>query len=265
MGFRLPFFPMYAAETLADGRFQGWNLEERGAWITLLCANWNDGDIPESVTELGRMLRVTTGDMTRIWSAIGDRFCHAPGATGRLVCPRLEEERDKANSLSSKRAESGLKGASARWNKGKPLNGKRIALPSQPHGNPNANAMRPQCPQPSPSPSPPSTEEKRQRPLDVLGEEWRKEYPASTALLAALDASGLVLERPRKANVSQSIERDAAVLGAPAAALIVAEAHRSDPNPYLGWYAAALHKATNPPRPVTRAPAPVSTDFSRGF
>lgn len=161
MGYRLPFFPMYAAETLADGRFQGWNLEERGAWITLLCLNWNDGDIPSAPSTLARLLGVGPGDMARIWSAIGDRFSPAPGKPDRMVCPRLEDERDKAEALSLERSKAGKKGAKARWNSENPDDGKRMRLPRQTHGKANATAMRPQCPQPSPSPpsepSPPST------------------------------------------------------------------------------------------------------------
>lgn len=142
MGYRLPFFPLYAAETLADGRFQGWNLEERGAWLTLVCCAWNDGDIPAAQSVLARLLGVGPGDMARIWSAIGDRFIEAPGKPGRLISPRLETERDKAEGLSKLRAEAGTKGAKARWDSKKKVHGKRMAEPSQTHGNANAVAMR---------------------------------------------------------------------------------------------------------------------------
>jgi hypothetical protein len=141
MGYRLPFFPLYAAETLADGRFQGWNLEERGAWLTLVCCCWNDGDIPAAQSTLARLLGVGPGDMARLWSAIGDRFIEAPGKPGRLISPRLETERDKAEGLSKIRAEAGTKGAKARWDSEKPAHGKRIAKPSQTHGKANAVAM----------------------------------------------------------------------------------------------------------------------------
>lgn len=149
MGFDLPWFPIYAAEMLADGRFQGWNLEERGAWLTLLAYNWNDGDLPAGHSELARLLHVGPGDMARIWSAIGSRFCDVPGSPGRVWCERLEEERDKARQLSNKRAESGRKGATARWGQSQD-DGNRMPLPSQQHGNRIANG----CPLPSPSPVP---------------------------------------------------------------------------------------------------------------
>ena len=42
--------------------------------------------------------------------------------------------------------------------------------------------------------------------LDVLREEWDREYPATAALLSTLDAGGLPLNRPRRAEVTQGIE-----------------------------------------------------------
>lgn len=115
---RLPWFPVYAAEMLADGRFQTWALEERGAWVTLLCYCWNDGSIPSSISTLARLLHVDTGEMSRIWSAISDRFAPIPGDPSRLTSPRLEAERDKAGQIAAKRADAGRKGATARWDKG---------------------------------------------------------------------------------------------------------------------------------------------------
>jgi hypothetical protein len=189
MGFRLPFFPLYAAETLADGRFQGWNLEERGAWITLLCCAWNDGDLPAAQTTLARLLGVGPGDMARIWSAIGDRFAEAPGVPGRIVSPRLEEERDKALSLGRIRAEAGEKGARARWDAGKQPHGKRMRLPKQTHGKANAVAMRSVCPLPSPSqpPSPPTAATPPPA-IPTKAQHLAGQAPATQALLEALAA-----------------------------------------------------------------------------
>lgn len=155
MGYSLPFFPIYAAETLADGRFQGWTLEERGAWLTLLCYAWNDGDLPSAHTDLARLLHIGPGDMARIWSAIGDRFCHVPGRSDRVCSPRLENERDKAESLSMKRGKAGKIGATARWSKGKKLNGNRMRLPLRSQCDSDAVAMANGCPPPPSSPPPP--------------------------------------------------------------------------------------------------------------
>lgn len=155
MGFHLPFFPWYAAETIADGRIQAWTLDEYAAWHKLLCHNWNDLDIPASVTELARLLRIDTQEMVRIWSVIGDRFTPVPDKPGRLWSPRLEEERDKALRLSKVRSGAGKKGATARWNKEKKPDGKRIRLPMRSQCDGSADALRSQCPLPSPPQPPP--------------------------------------------------------------------------------------------------------------
>lgn len=162
MGYSMPYFPIYAAETLADGRFQSWSCEERGAWLTLLCLCWNDGDIPSSQTILGRLLHLDAVAMASAWSAIGDRFIEVPGKPGRLMSPRLEVERQKAENLSRKRALAGEEGAKGRWNKGNRKNGKRMPLPSEPHSDADGNSMANRCPPPpTPPPSPPPTPDRQ--------------------------------------------------------------------------------------------------------
>lgn len=136
----LPWFKVYARDLLADSRFSSWTMDERGAWLTLLAHNWHDGSIPSGLTDLARLLHVSAPDMSRIWSAIGDRFSPS-GDPGRLVSPRLEEEREKANQLIDRRSDAGSKGASGRWNKRKPTDGKRIRLPKQPTSTGYATAM----------------------------------------------------------------------------------------------------------------------------
>jgi len=210
MGFRLPFFPLYAAETLADGRFQGWTLEERGAWITLLCYAWNDGDLPAAQTTLARLLGIGPGDMARTWSAIGDRFTEAPGAPGRIVCPRLEEERDKALQLGRIRAEAGEKGAKARWNKGKRAHGKRMPLPKPPHEVANAVPVANGCPLPSPSqpPSPPTAATPPPG-IPTKAQHLAAQAPKAQAVLDSLAAAewALVHAGPeRRAALEQAID-----------------------------------------------------------
>lgn len=157
----LPWFKVYARDMLADSRFSSWTLEERGAWMTLLCHNWHDGAIPAGLTAQARLLHVDAADMSRIWSAIGDRFSPHPTDPGLLVSPRLEEERDKADQLIAKRADAGGKGATARWQKQKRPHGKRIRLSSTGPDKGNATKMatdakpdrqKPACQPPASSP-----------------------------------------------------------------------------------------------------------------
>lgn len=113
----LPWFKVYAAELLSDERFASWTLEERGAWFTLISSAWREGSIPADLGQLARMLHVDSNRMTELWRAIGDRFVSHPDASGRLTSPRLEREREDAESLVEKKREAGKKGANSRWGK----------------------------------------------------------------------------------------------------------------------------------------------------
>lgn len=114
---KLPWFPIYAADTLSDERFQGWDVEERGAWFTLICMCWREGSISSESDVLARALHVDSNRMRLLWSAIGSRFVDHPDFPGRLTSPRLEEEREKAQKISGERSKAGKIGANARWGK----------------------------------------------------------------------------------------------------------------------------------------------------
>jgi hypothetical protein len=114
----LPWFKIYAAETLSDSNFQGWNQEERGAWFSLLLVCWREGSIPSDLSSLGRLLHLDGTDMRRVWSAIGSRFVEHLDHPGRLTSPRLEMEREEAERLFQKKSEGGRAGAmDSRWDR----------------------------------------------------------------------------------------------------------------------------------------------------
>jgi uncharacterized protein YdaU (DUF1376 family) len=138
----LPWFKIWAAETLSDERFSGWTMEERGAWFTLIVHAWREGSIPSDQQSLGRLCHCDSQAMRALWSAIGDRFVEAPGKPGRLVSPRLERERDEGKERLQRAKEAGSSGASKRWGKGKRGNSDPIATLSQPDSDPNATPMR---------------------------------------------------------------------------------------------------------------------------
>jgi uncharacterized protein YdaU (DUF1376 family) len=127
----LPWFKIYAAETLSDEHFQGWTVEERGAWFTLILIAWREGSIPGDQTSIAKLLHVDGSAMRSLWSAIGSRFVDHPDHPGRLTSPRLEKERERAEKLAEKRGEAGKRGATSRWDKEKNKHGKRIRLLSQ--------------------------------------------------------------------------------------------------------------------------------------
>jgi uncharacterized protein YdaU (DUF1376 family) len=122
----MPWFKLYPRETLSDGNFSGWSLEERGAWFTLILHNWLEGSIPSDMTSLGRLLHLEHGAMRGVWSAIGSRFIPHPDKPGMLTSPRLEIERECAREMAIKRSKAGIKAITARWNKEKAKHTKRI-------------------------------------------------------------------------------------------------------------------------------------------
>lgn len=133
----LPYFKFYPAETIADERFAGWTLEERGAWLTLLLHAWVNGSIPSDEDSLSRLLHIDATAMRSLWRAIGDRF----GATknmpkNRVSSLRLELERSEAIA----RARAGKTGAKHRWKKEKSSH----ATALRPHCDRNAEPMPPE-------------------------------------------------------------------------------------------------------------------------
>ena len=111
-----PWFKIYAAETLSDENFTSWGPSERGAWFTLLCHCWKEGSIPSDETRLARLCGTDAHAMHEIWPSIADRFYKQPDG-GRLVCVRLEFERQKSIEEVEGKSQHGKKAAHARWSK----------------------------------------------------------------------------------------------------------------------------------------------------
>jgi uncharacterized protein YdaU (DUF1376 family) len=168
-GYDLPWFKMYAAETLSDENFLGWSVEERGAWITLLCHQWREGSIPADLDRIACLLRLDADAMRpqceRIWRRIADRFIPHPDLPGRLVSPRMEMEREEAMEVAKQKSDAAKKAATSRWSKGN----RKDATAMRPHSDRNAPAMRPHAIQIQPSPEP----EQSQPAIGLAGEERR--------------------------------------------------------------------------------------------
>jgi uncharacterized protein YdaU (DUF1376 family) len=112
-----PWFKIYAAETLSDEHFISWDATQRGIWITLLCHAWKEGSIPADVSILARLCGVDAQAMPGHFSGIAHRFLPHCSDPKRLICPRLEFERQQALEESARRSTHGAKGANARWQK----------------------------------------------------------------------------------------------------------------------------------------------------
>jgi uncharacterized protein YdaU (DUF1376 family) len=85
------------------------SLEAQGAYVRLLCYCWLERRVPADPTKLARLVEVSPRRFRRsIWPALAECF---QVVDGRLISPRLEQERRQASSRSAHAA----KGAGGRW------------------------------------------------------------------------------------------------------------------------------------------------------
>lgn len=128
-----PAFQFYPGDFISSSKVQRMDMAERGAYITLLCFEWQDGSIPDSIPELARMCSVTPKKMALLWTRVSECFVPHDPQIGRLVNPRLELVRRKQLEHSEERKESGKKGAAERWKE----NGSAIKQPMATDASPS--------------------------------------------------------------------------------------------------------------------------------
>jgi uncharacterized protein YdaU (DUF1376 family) len=112
---KAPAFQLYAADFLADENVVCMSLNERGAYITLMCFCWREGSIPSDLESLSALCGVDIDTMSGIWKRVQKCFNPHKKNEQRLIHFRLEKERKKQKEHSKKRSEAGLKGAKTRW------------------------------------------------------------------------------------------------------------------------------------------------------
>lgn len=100
------WFPLFGRDFLAATL--GWSAEERGHYITLLVAQWEQDGLPKDM----KRLELISPGVGKCWKTLESKF--PPGVGGRLRNVRLEHERH----LSHERSERARQSASARWAKG---------------------------------------------------------------------------------------------------------------------------------------------------
>lgn len=143
---RAPAFQLYADDFLAGTSEM--SAEEVGGYIRLLCHQWTKGGLPNDEPRLARMAGLM-GSPSLAYVIAKFTLCN----DGQLRHPRIEALRSERDAFLLKQAESGKRGAEARWKNGKPIgnpNGKPMPTPL-------ATPMANECPNdgsPSPSPSP---------------------------------------------------------------------------------------------------------------
>src|SRR5437899_1157402 len=91
--FKAPAFQLYAKEFLQDEAVIAMELDAVGAYITLLCHQWNEGSIPADAALQARICRTTADQMQAIWPQIASKFPSSRHDPKRLMNPKLETVR----------------------------------------------------------------------------------------------------------------------------------------------------------------------------
>lgn len=108
---KAPAFQFYPNDFLMDGNVAGMSLQERGAYITLLCICWKEQSLPSDLGRLARMVGVPLTVFRRLWPALVPCF---QIAAGRLTHKRLELERRKQDAYRRRQSEAGKASAAQR-------------------------------------------------------------------------------------------------------------------------------------------------------
>lgn len=103
-----PAFQFYPNDFLMDGKVAGMSLQERGAYITLLCICWKECSLPNDPVRLARMIGVPAPVFRKLWPALAPCFQVVYG--DQLVQPRIERERKKQETYRAMKASAGKLG-----------------------------------------------------------------------------------------------------------------------------------------------------------
>lgn len=116
---KIPYMPFYPQDWLSDRNVSTYSLEERGAYIDLLCRLWeNGGTLPDDDTFLAKLLRISA----RKWKLLRNVLLDGPFAAletdGQVIWQkRLLDEWAKVASVRQSRAAAGRQGGLAKAGK----------------------------------------------------------------------------------------------------------------------------------------------------
>lgn len=110
-----PWFKFYPSDFLGDSRVVGMSPAARGVYITLLCCQWQLGELPSEERELRKLAggQMPLARWREVWSQVGP--CFVKNDHGMYANPRLCLVRQNADMAKAKRRRAGLAGAKARW------------------------------------------------------------------------------------------------------------------------------------------------------
>lgn len=105
-----PYFPFYPGDFLSDFKVASMNMEERGAYITLLSHDWRETGIPND-PDLLKSICGNPENWPTIWAKVRQCFYRK---NDRLFNKRLEKERKKYYAWIRKSREGGIKSGISR-------------------------------------------------------------------------------------------------------------------------------------------------------
>lgn len=107
-----PAFQFYPNDFVSGTRRM--TTAEVGAYILLLCAQWDDGSVPgDDLVALAQTMRCTPSAAKKIWPRIQDKFIRDEQGGWRNT--RLELVRQEQDAFRQLQAQKGAKGAKQRW------------------------------------------------------------------------------------------------------------------------------------------------------
>ena len=108
-----PAFQFYPKDWLSDADVICMTFAQKGAYITLICYCWLEGQLPNNDDYIRKLL----GNVPK-WKSLWNGIKHKFEVEGDfLVQPRLERERIKQFHYRKKKSEAGKKGMAKRWGK----------------------------------------------------------------------------------------------------------------------------------------------------
>ncbi len=132
---RSPAFQFYPKDFLMDDKVAVMTLEQMGAYVLLLCYQWQNDGLPIAELELKQMCK-NPENWDDIWAKVGRCFFENKG---RLFNKRLQIEKKKQTERRKMKTEAGKKGAKIRWDKQPDLNN----IDSTPNAEPLATDSPP--------------------------------------------------------------------------------------------------------------------------
>src|SRR5262245_24473651 len=129
-----PAFLFYVKDWRSSRRVQSMTFAQRGMYFEMLLEQWETGSAPATAAACAERLGGTRAEWTRAWPKLATCFV-ARKRDGRLVNARMEAVRRERERYRKSQAESGMRGAHARWKR----DSKPIGSPSSANGESMAN------------------------------------------------------------------------------------------------------------------------------